>query len=160
MATTQPIHQTRSPYPVIERRDLSDAFFDTKEDVGKFLLRLTLGALMLIHGVNKLLYGTEQVEGILTAVGLPAFFSFGVILGEVLGPLMIILGYKVRIGAALMAFDMLMAVLLVHSADFTKLNASGGWMLELNALYFLGALAVILLGSGRYGITRGAGPLD
>lgn len=143
-----------------EKRDISDLAFDTKEDLGKLLLRLTIGVLMLLHGINKLLYGTEQVEGILVSVGLPAFFSFGVILGEVIAPLMLIVGYKVRIGAVLIAFDMLMAVLLVHSAQLLELNEGGGWMLELNAFYFLGAIAILLLGSGRYGITHGAGPLD
>ena len=158
MATTQPLQDNTIVYQ--ERRDVSDVAYETRDDIGKFLLRFTLGSLMLVHGVNKLLYGTEQVEGILTSVGLPAFFSFGVILGEVIGPLMLILGYKVRIGAALMAFDMLIAVLLVHSADLAKVNEAGGWMLELNALYFLGAVAVLFLGSGRYGITHGKGPLD
>ena len=153
MATTQSIHYQ-------ERRDLSDVLFETKDDVGKLVLRLTLGILMLVHGVNKLIYGTEQVEQIVTAVGLPAFFSFGVIIGEVIAPLMLILGYKVRIGGALIAFDMLAAVLLVHAADLTKVNASGGWMLELNGLYLFGALAVIFLGSGYYGITHGKGSLD
>jgi len=155
MATTT---QSIRTYP--ERREVSDLAFERKDDIGKLLLRLTLGGLMLIHGVNKLLYGTEQIEQIVTSVGLPAFFSFGVILGEVLAPMMLILGYKVRIGATLMAFDMIMAVLLVHSADINKVNETGGWMLELNALYLLGSIAVLLLGSGRYGITHGKGPLD
>ena len=159
MATTQPIRNDSSAYSR-DHLDVSDFVFSNKDDIGKLLLRLVIGGLMLIHGVNKLLYGTEQVEGILVSVGLPAFFSFGVILGEVIGPLMLILGYKVRIGAALIAFDMLMAVLLVHSSDFTKLNEGGGWMLELNALYLLGALVVVLLGSGRFGITHGKGSLD
>lgn len=153
MATTQPIHYQES-------RDLSDVIFERKDDIGKLLVRLAVGILMLVHGVNKLLYGTEQVEQLVTSVGLPAFFSFGVIIGEVIAPLMLIFGYKVRIGAALIAFDMFIAVLLAHAGDLTKVNATGGWMLEINALYFFGALAVIFLGSGHMGITRGEGPLD
>lgn len=154
MATTQPIYATT------EGRDISDTVFERKDDIGKLLLRLSIGGLMLIHGINKLVTGTDQIEGLVTSIGLPAFFSFGVILGEIIGPLMVILGFKVRIGAALIAFDMLMAVLLVHSSDFLKVNEMGGWMLELNALYLLGALTVLFLGSGRIGITHGEGPLD
>lgn len=152
MATTQTYEQ--------KHHDVSDLILLNKDDVGKFLIRLTIGALMLFHGVNKLIFGTGQIEGMLTSVGLPAFFSFGVFLGEVLGPLMLILGYKVRIGAALIAFDMLMAVLLVHSAQLLQINEGGGWMLELNAFYLLGSVVVLFLGSGRFGITHGDGPLD
>lgn len=159
MATTQTIHENRNVYRT-ERADISDTAFERKDDIGKLLLRVTIGGLMLIHGFNKLIMGTDQIEGIVTSIGLPAFFSFGVILGEVIGPLMVIMGYKVRIGAALIAFDMLIAVLLVHSSDFLKVNEMGGWMLELNALYFLGAVAILLLGSGRFGITHGKGSLD
>jgi putative oxidoreductase len=158
MATTRLYSQETSV--VHPRRDLNDVFFETRDDVGKLLLRFTVGVLMLFHGIDKLLYGTGQVQDVLVSVGLPAYFSFGVILGEVIGPLMVILGYKARIGAALIAFDMLMAVLLVHSAQVLSLNEGGGWMLELNALYFIGAVAIAIMGSGRYGITHGHGPLD
>lgn len=159
MAMTQPIQNDRTVYRT-ERADLSDTLFERKDDLGKLLLRLSVGGLMLIHGINKLVMGTDQIEGLVTSIGLPAFFSFGVILGEIIGPLMVIMGFKSRIGAALIAFDMLMAVLLVHSSDLLKMNEMGGWMLELNALYLLGALTVLFLGSGRIGITHGVGALD
>lgn len=140
--------------------DITDVVRFEKVDVGCFILRITIGGLMLIHGFNKLMTGTEQVDQILMSVGLPAFFSFGVFLGEVIGPVMMIIGWKVRIAAFLVAFNMFMAILLVHSSDFLKISPNGGWMLELNALYLLGAIAVFFLGSGRFSLSKGRGNLD
>lgn len=143
-----------------EKLDITDYIRFRKDDMGRLLLRLSIGGLMLVHGINKMIYGTEEVNRILTSVGIPSFFSFGVFLGEVLAPIMLIIGFKVRIGAFLIALNMIIAILLVHSSQFYDINQLGGWMLELNALYLLGAIALIFLGSGRIAITKGRGVLD
>lgn len=140
--------------------DILDGLQLRKNDIGRFVLRITIGGLMLFHGMNKLIYGTGQVENILTSAGMPAFFSFGVFIGEVVGPVMLILGFKTRLAAFFVVLDMIIATLLVHASDFNEMNAMGGWMLELNALYLLGAVAIIFLGSGRYALTKGRGALD
>ena len=140
--------------------DITDVIRFQKDDVGKFLVRFTIGGLMLIHGINKIIYGTDEVNQILSSVGIPNFFSFGVFLGEVIGPILLLLGYKARLGAFLVATNMLIAILLVHSTQLTQVNALGGWMIELNALYLLGAIAVIFLGSGRLSLSKGRGALD
>lgn len=140
--------------------DIVDAFRFQKIDFGILLLRLTVGGLMLIHGINKLMSGTEAVNQVLENVGLPVFFSFGVLLAEVLAPIMLIIGFKVRIAAFLIAVDMFMAVLLVHSADLFKMSEMGGWMMELNAFYFFGSLAILFFGSGKFAVTKGKGYLD
>lgn len=164
MATTNPIHNDlyKNNRDLKERDDfdITDAIMYRKDDVGRFLLRLSIGGLMLIHGVNKLVYGNQGVEQILSSAGIPPFFSFGVFLGEVVGPVMVILGWKSRIGAFLIAINMLIAVLLVHAAQLTQVNEMGGWMVELNFLYLLGAIAIIFLGSGKYAVTKGRGVFD
>ena len=140
--------------------DITDAIQFQKNDIGRLILRLTIGGLMLFHGLHKVFYGTDQVNQILNSVGIPAFFSFGVFIGEVLGPIMLIIGYKVRLGAFFVAINMLIAILLVHSSQLDELNQGGGWMLELNALYLLGALAIMFLGSGHLSVSKGRGALD
>ena len=144
----------------IEDYDVTDAIRFQKNDMGALILRLTIGGLMLFHGINKLFYGTQEVAVVLESVGLPIFFSFGVLLAEVLAPVMLILGYKVRVAAFLIAVDMFMATLLVHSRDVFKVSDMGGWMIELNALYFLGAIAILFFGSGKFAVTKGKGYLD
>jgi putative oxidoreductase len=140
--------------------DITDALRYQKIDFGTLTLRLSIGVLMLIHGLNKFFYGTKQVNEILASVGIPVFFSFAVLLAEVLAPVMLIIGFKTRLAAFLIIVDMFMATLLVHSNDLTKVSEMGGWMVELNALYFFGALAIVFFGSGRFAVSKGRGYLD
>ncbi|MGE0559869.1 MAG: DoxX family membrane protein, partial [Burkholderiales bacterium] len=54
------------------------------DDIGKLVLRLTLGILMLLHGIAKLRFGVRGSEGMVVSHGLPAFFAYGVFDGEVI----------------------------------------------------------------------------
>jgi putative oxidoreductase len=51
---------------------------------------------------------------------------------------------------------MVFAVFLVHRSELLVLDKSGGWALELQGFYFVTALAVMLLGAGRFS-AAGAG---
>jgi hypothetical protein len=59
--------------------DITDAIMDRTDDVGRLILRLSIGGLMLIHGLNKLFYGAEQVAQIVTSAGIPAFFFWRIL---------------------------------------------------------------------------------
>ncbi len=119
-------------------------------DLGKLIIRLTLGGLMLFHGISKLINGTGFIEAQLASHGIPAFFALGVYIGEVIAPLMVILGYQTRIGALIIVFNMLVAIALVHSHELLALSGSGGWALELQGFFLFTALALIFMGPGRY----------
>lgn len=119
-------------------------------DMGKLVLRLTLGVLILFHGVHKLIHGVGFIENMMVAHHLPAFFAWAVYIGEVLAPLMIILGVKTRLGGGLIVINMLVAFLLVHVHQFFTLAGSGGWALELQAFYMFTALSLVFLGPGRF----------
>jgi len=122
--------------------------------VGKLILRLTVGGLMLFHGIAKLLNpgSVEFIGGQLTDVGLPSLIAYGVYLGEVVAPLMIIVGVLTRVGGLLLVINMLFAVLLVHSGDIFSLTEHGGWRLELQGFYCFGGLALMFLGSGKLAV--------
>lgn len=119
-------------------------------DLGKLIIRLTLGGLLLFHGISKLINGIGFIEGQLASHGIPAFFAYGVYVGEVLAPLMVILGYQTRIGALLIVFNMLVAIALVHTHELMALGRSGGWALELQGFFLFTAVALIFLGPGKY----------
>ncbi len=119
-------------------------------DLGKLILRLTLGGLMLFHGIAKLINGIGFIEGELASHGLPTILAYGVYIGEILAPLMVILGYQTRIGALLIIFNMLVAIALVHGHQLLALGSNGGWALELQGFFLFTAVAVIFLGPGRY----------
>jgi putative oxidoreductase len=121
---------------------------------GKLVLRLTVGILMLFHGVAKLMHpGTlEFISSKLTALGLPDALAYGVYLGEVVAPIMIILGIFARYGGLLVVINMVFAIALAHGGDLFTLTEHGGWRSELQGFYLFGGLAIVLLGSGKFAI--------
>ena len=126
----------------------------TNADLGRLLLRLGLGGCMLFHGVAKLIAGIDGISQLVTSHGLPAFLAYGVYVGEVVAPVLVILGFYSRIGALLIAVNMLVAIGLVHVADLSKLADSGGWAVELQVLYLVSAIALALMGPGRFSINE------
>lgn len=126
-----------------------------QEDIGRLVLRIAVGGLLLLHGMFKLLNGIDGIKGAVTAHGVPEFAAYGVYLGELAGPILVILGLFARIGAALIVISMLVAIGLGHLADVAALNQYGGYRLELEALFLFGGLAVALLGAGRLSVGGG-----
>ena len=121
-------------------------------DAGKLVLRVALAAMLLFHGVAKLSGGIGFVADMLAKAGLPAVFGYGVYIGEVIAPLLILFGLFTRPAALVVAINMIVAVLLAHTSQFFTLNETGGWALELQGMFFFAAVAVALLGAGRYSI--------
>lgn len=120
-------------------------------DTGRLILRICVGGLMLFHGVAKIMHpaSLDFISGMLTANSIPALLAYGVYIGEVVAPLMVIVGYQARIGGVLIAVNMLFAIFLAHSGDFFSLTEHGGSAVELQLFYLLSATAVVFLGSGR-----------
>lgn len=119
-------------------------------DIGKLILRLTVGVLLVLHGVHKVMHGVDGVRAMLLLHQLPAWFAWGVYIGEVVAPLMVIVGYYTRLGAVLIVINMLFAIGLAHTNEVFMLTRTGGWALELQAFYLLVALALVFLGPGKY----------
>lgn len=130
-------------------------FFDN-EDVGKLIIRVMVSVLILFHGIGKVLHPSSLgfIANSLAGVGLPEFIAYGVYLGEVVGPIMILLGYRARIGGLLVVFNMLFAMGLVHSSELFALTDQGTWAIETQLFFLLSGLAVCFLGSGRYAMRR------
>ena len=127
------------------------------DDAGKLLLRAVLAILLLFHGVAKISGGIGFIAGMLAKAGLPAALGYLVYVGEVVAPLMIFVGIFTRPAALVVAINMVVAVLLVHTAEFFTRNQTGGWALELQGMFLAAALAVALLGAGRYSLGGTAG---
>ncbi len=123
-------------------------------DAAKLILRLTIGILVLLHGIAKVQNpgSIDFIQGLLEAKHLPGFIAYGIYVGEVVAPLMLIAGFRTRCAAGIIAFTLFMAVFLAHLDQIFAIGKSGGWAIELQALYFFGALALIGLGSGKYAV--------
>jgi len=130
------------------------------QTIGLLVLRLGFASLLLgFHGWTRLgraigyvFYG--QPWTFVDLVGrlgfpIPAFFAVLSATAESVGALFVAVGLFTRWGSALIAINM--AVALVN-------EASKGDPLELPALYFLGAVAILLLGPGPWSLdaVRGA----
>jgi putative oxidoreductase len=124
----------------------------TNSDLGRLLLRITLGVCILLHGIAKLQGGIDGIAQGVTAIGLPGFVAYGVYIGEIVAPLLLILGFYSRIGAALIAVNMVFAIAIAHRAEVFRLGEQGGWALELQGMYLMTAIALALMGPGRFGI--------
>ena len=124
------------------------------DDIGKLILRLTLGILMLLHGIAKLRYGVSGIEGMVSSQGLPGFLAYGVFVGEVIAPLMVIAGWNTRIGGAIMALNMIIAITLAHSTQLFAIGKQGGWELELQGFFLFTAVTVALIGPGKFSLNR------
>ncbi len=122
------------------------------ENLGKLILRLTVGGLLLFHGISKLIHGVSWMAGPLAAFHLPAFISYGVYVGEVVAPLLIIIGVYTRLAGLVVSFDLFMAILLVSHSRMFVVGPAGGWGLELDAFYLLTGICVFLLGAGKYSL--------
>ncbi|MDX1803346.1 MAG: DoxX family protein [Alcanivorax sp.] len=121
-------------------------------DLGKLILRLSLGLMLLLHGLHKLFYGVGWIGALLAQHKLPGFIAYGVFIGELIAPVMILLGYHTRVGAALVVGNMLVALVLVHMGQLFSLNQHGGWSLELQGFYLFTAVALFFLGAGKYAV--------
>jgi putative oxidoreductase len=98
------------------------------DDTGKLLLRLVLGIVLLFHGVFKLQHGVAWISGMLAAHGLPGVLAYGAYIGEIVAPLCVIPGYRTRLAALLMAFDMVVAISLTLRPTSIRREGNGRWM--------------------------------
>src|SRR5210317_107164 len=115
--------------------------------MGKLVLRLTVAILMLFHGVAKIIHpgSLEFIGNSLTAIGMPSAVAYGVYVGEVIAPLMVLIGFHSRLGGLLIVVNMIFAILLAHPGDIFSLTKHGGWALGLQGFYLFGGLAIALL---------------
>ena len=111
--------------------------------MGILILRLSIGGLMLFHGFHKLIHGVGGIGEMLTQIGLPSFIAYGSLIGELVASIMIVIGLWTRAASFVFAGNMVVAILMAHLSTLFAVNpVTGGWSVELPALYLLGAVAL------------------
>lgn len=121
-------------------------------DTGLLILRLLVGGLLIFHGFGNLLSGYAFIKNMMVQSGLPEFLAYGAFLGEIVAPILIIIGYRERLSSLLVVLTMVVAILTTHSKEVFALNQFGGWAIELQAFYLFGALAIFFTGAGTYAL--------
>jgi putative oxidoreductase len=133
--------------------------FGTQNDTTGLIMRLTLGGVMLPHGLQKVfgLFGGAGLQATMNAfttkMGLPAPLAGLVILAESAGALGLILGFCTRLCALGIALVMGGAIFLVHGQhgffmNWTGRQAGEGFEYHLLALGL--ALALFIHGGGKW----------
>jgi putative oxidoreductase len=92
-------------------------FGGKSQSLGITVLRIMVGIVFLAHGYQKVFkFGFHGVAGMFGHMGipLPAVSAVVVILVEFVGGILLITGLATRLPAALLAIDMLVAILVVH----------------------------------------------
>jgi putative oxidoreductase len=87
------------------------------QSYGLTILRVVVGIVFLVHGYQKLFkFGFHGVAGMFGHMGVPvpAFFAVVVTLVEFVGGILLIAGVATHVAAALIALDMIGAILTVH----------------------------------------------
>ncbi|WP_198033381.1 DoxX family protein [Lacinutrix venerupis] len=121
-------------------------------DIGYLVLRITVAALMLFHGVAKLSH-LDGIKGMLSGIGLPEFMAYGVYVTEIIAPILILIGFRTRLASLAFFFGMIAAMFLAHSDNLFALSKSGGLEIELILLYAFGALVLFFTGAGKYALS-------
>lgn len=118
--------------------------------LGLLLLRLVLAAVFVAHGVQKLwINGIPATQEGFAGMGVPAPEVMAIVVAvlEVAGGLLLALGLGTRIVAALLAIDMVVALVLVHlAAGFFAADGGYEFVLTLG----VASLALVFTGPGRF----------
>jgi putative oxidoreductase len=138
------------------------SIFRTNDDIGAFIARITLGVVMLPHGLQKLLglFGGAGFSGTVeffVGSGLPAFIAVLIIISESFGSLGLIFGFLSRLAALGAIIIMLGAIVTVHIKNGFFMNWSGsgpGEGFEYHLLAIGLGLIVLLKGGGAWSVDR------
>ncbi|MCX5960827.1 MAG: DoxX family protein [Cyanobacteria bacterium] len=122
---------------------------------GLLLLRLTIGALMIHHGQEKLADPQQFANTYVASLHLPfpLFFAYAAGFSELIGSWLLILGLLTPLGALALSGTMTVAAYQhISTAGFNI------YVLELVLLYLGGSLALLFNGPGRFSFDAGIVP--
>ena len=115
---------------------------------GLSILRIHFGIILLAHGWLKIsVFTIAGTVDYFASLGLPSFFAYLVIFGEIIGGITLILGIQTRL-TALFCLPILIGATFVHLNNGWLFSAEGGgW--EFPVSLSIIALAIIFMGSGN-----------
>ena len=125
---------------------------------GAFLLRLSLGTMWISHALLKLLVFTMPgFQAFLASQGMPTFLAWPVVLMELAGGALIVLGVHGRI-VSLALLPVLAGAMLAHLGNGWVFSApNGGW--EYPVFLMAASVVHMLLGDGAFAMKPAAAPV-
>jgi len=114
------------------------------------ILRLALGLMFVAHALLKILVFTPAgTVGFFASLGVPGWFAWPVMAGELVGGVLLVAGIRTRAVALALVPVLVGSIVLVHGANgWLYTNEHGGW--EYSAFLTMASLAQALLGDGAW----------
>jgi len=131
-------------------------YLDRLQPLALVVMRLTVGAIMLVHGSHKVFGGLHHHAQMVAGLGLPAWLGYVSAFAEFLGGLMLLVGFFTRVAACVVCFDLIVAIWKVHWHN--GLTGDHGYEFPLAVATL--ALALIFFGAGPIAldhVLRGGG---
>ena len=122
--------------------------------LGLAILRIVLGIAMLVHGWSKLSGGVGGVAGFFGSLGIPApgFIAWAVTIVELVGGILLVVGFLTQIAGILIAIDMLGAILFAYLLSGALFIENGAITWETEAVFAAAALCIALSGPGAWSV--------
>lgn len=128
--------------------------FRNQNDIAALILRFSVGFMMLFHGYKKASDGVGYIGSLFSKIGLPESLAYLSLIGMIIAPIMLLLGFKVRIASILVMGSMFVAIILAHTNDIFALNKYGAWAIETPMFYIFSSMAIFCLGAGKYSLDK------
>ena len=128
---------------------------ETAVDLTSLILRLTLGAIMISHGIPKITKREVLGKKWNDHYGVPKATIWLTGIFQIVGGLALLVGLFTSLTALLLALDMLAALFICifnshHREPFNSVSPDKGW--DVNLLLVGSLVAVMLLGGGKWSL--------
>lgn len=123
-------------------------------DYAALLLRNALGIMFIAHALLKILVFTPAgTVGFFASLGVPGWLAYPTMGIELIGGIMLIIGYQTRYVSLALIPILMGSIVLVHGGNgWLYTNENGGW--EYSAFLIVASLVQALLGDGAYSIKQ------
>lgn len=89
-------------------------YLDRLQPLALFVMRLTLGSIMTVHGYHKVFGGLQHFAHMVGSMGIPAWLGYVSAFTELLGGLLLIVGFFTRPAAFAVCINLCVAIWKVH----------------------------------------------
>lgn len=123
-----------------------------ERDVASLLLRVALGSMYIAHALFKIfVLGWPVTIKLFTSTGMPELLAYPLVVIEILGGALLILGLAVRCVSMLLMPMLIGAIVFVHGGNgWIYTSPGGGW--EYLAFLLAVSVSLVCLGGGRYAL--------
>lgn len=128
------------------------------EPIALLILRVALGAIFVVHGLDKFRAGLDMVEGAFTEWGVPAAGTAAALTAglEVIAGVALIIGLATRIAAGLLSLVMIGAIFFVK-ADLGIISTTPMPGAEVDIALLAGLLVLFIVGPGAAAVDGAIG---